>query len=62
MSKLREDLIRAKNAADEERFKRQKYESKLKDLELKLNNICTTALVTSKKVYLFSTCLVSKIF
>ncbi|XP_013139977.1 PREDICTED: outer dense fiber protein 2-like isoform X1 [Papilio polytes] len=49
MSKLREDLIRAKNAADEERFKRQKYESKLKDLELKLNNICTTALVTSKK-------------
>ncbi|XP_045458535.1 outer dense fiber protein 2-like [Melitaea cinxia] len=40
-SKLREDLIRAKNAADEERFQREKVERKLKDLELKLNSICT---------------------
>ncbi|XP_049886287.1 lamin-A-like [Pectinophora gossypiella] len=40
VSKLREELIRAKNAADEERFQREKYENKLKDLEVKLNGIC----------------------
>ncbi|CAG4939922.1 unnamed protein product [Parnassius apollo] len=49
IDKLREDLIRAKNVADEERFQRQKYEMKLKDLELKLNSICTTALASEKK-------------
>ncbi|CAK1588612.1 unnamed protein product [Parnassius mnemosyne] len=48
-AKLREELIRAKNVADEERFQRQKYEMKLKDLELKLNSICTTALTSGKK-------------
>lgn len=42
MSKLREELIRAKNMADEERFQREKYEAKLKDLEIKLNGICCT--------------------
>ncbi|XP_063837286.1 putative protein tag-278 [Ostrinia nubilalis] len=49
ISKLREELIRAKNAADEERFQREKYETKLKDLELKLNNICCAELVAEKK-------------
>ncbi|XP_075991109.1 uncharacterized protein LOC142986479 [Anticarsia gemmatalis] len=49
ISKLREELMKAKNAADEERFQRQKYESKLKDLELKLNNICTTGRVGEVK-------------
>ncbi|XP_068620215.1 outer dense fiber protein 2-like [Battus philenor] len=49
ISKLREELARAKNVADEERSQRQKYETKLKDLELKLNNICTTALASEKK-------------
>nr|XP_026500842.1 outer dense fiber protein 2-like isoform X2 [Vanessa tameamea] len=41
ISRLREELVRAKNAAEEERFEREKYERKLKDLELKLNNICS---------------------
>ncbi|XP_038216752.1 outer dense fiber protein 2-like [Zerene cesonia] len=48
---LREELIRAKNAADEERFEREKYEGKLKDLESKLNTICNVCIVedTRKK-------------
>lgn len=50
MSKLREELIRAKNIADEERFKREKYESKLQDLEMKLNGICCTGVVFDVKV------------
>lgn len=53
MSKLREDLIRAKNAADEERFQREKVERKLKDLELKLNSICTQETVDVRNIYLF---------
>lgn len=48
MSQLREELIRAKNLADEERFQREKYERKLKDLELKLNNICHTDITEVK--------------
>lgn len=49
MSKLREELIRAKNMADEERFQREKYESKLKDLEMKLNGIrCTGVAIEAK--------------
>ncbi|XP_063372770.1 myosin-9-like isoform X1 [Cydia amplana] len=43
--KMREDLVRAKNAADEERTQREKYEEKLKDLERKLNDICSVELV-----------------
>lgn len=53
MSKLREDLIRAKNAADEERFQREKVERKLKDLELKLNSICTQETVDVRNVYIY---------
>lgn len=53
MSKLREELIRAKNMADEERFKREKYETKLLDLEMKLNGICCTGVVFDAKVHLF---------
>ncbi|CAH0578043.1 unnamed protein product [Chrysodeixis includens] len=49
VAKLREELIKAKNAADEERFQREKYESKLRDLELKLNNICCSGMITEKK-------------
>ncbi|KAJ0183932.1 hypothetical protein K1T71_000355 [Dendrolimus kikuchii] len=49
IAKLREDLIRAKNAADEERFQREKYESKLKDLENKLNSICSTGVMAEEK-------------
>ncbi|CAH2034678.1 unnamed protein product, partial [Iphiclides podalirius] len=49
ITKLRDDLIKARNVADEEKVQRQIYESKLKDLELKLNNICATALPTGKK-------------
>ncbi|XP_026318393.1 interactor of constitutive active ROPs 5-like [Hyposmocoma kahamanoa] len=49
MSKLREELIRAKNTADEERFKREKYETKLQDLEMKLNGICCTGVVFDAK-------------
>lgn len=45
MLKLREELIRAKTAADEERLQREKYEEKLKDLEKKLNDICSTGMV-----------------
>lgn len=45
MLKLREELIRAKTAADEERLQREKYEEKLKDLEIKLNDICSTGMV-----------------
>lgn len=52
MSKLREDLIRAKNAADEERFQREKVERKLKDLELKLNSICTQETVDVRNIYI----------
>ncbi|KAJ2954247.1 hypothetical protein O0L34_g2494 [Tuta absoluta] len=44
VSKLREDLIRAKNAADEEKFKREKYETQLRDLEGKLNGLCCAGL------------------
>ncbi|XP_060809848.1 paramyosin [Amyelois transitella] len=40
ISKLKAELIKAKNITDEERFQREKYEAKLKDLELKLNSIC----------------------
>lgn len=53
MSKLREDLIRAKNAADEERFQREKVERKLKDLELKLNSICTQETVDVRNIYTY---------
>lgn len=49
IAKLREELIRAKNAADEERFQREKYEAKLKDLELKLNNICCSGMIAEIK-------------
>ncbi|XP_050361019.1 outer dense fiber protein 2-like [Nymphalis io] len=49
ISRLREELIRAKNSADEERFAREKYERKLKDLELKLNNICCPEMNDSRK-------------
>ncbi|XP_022832936.1 spindle pole body component 110-like [Spodoptera litura] len=49
IAKLREELIKAKNLADEERFQREKYESKLKDLELKLNNICCAGMITEIK-------------
>ncbi|XP_045783827.1 outer dense fiber protein 2-like isoform X1 [Maniola jurtina] len=41
VSQLREELIRAKNTADEERFQREKSERKLRDLETKLNGICS---------------------
>nr|XP_037869201.1 myosin-9 isoform X2 [Bombyx mori] len=40
ITKLREELIRAKTLAEEERTRREKYETKLKDLELKLSEIC----------------------
>ncbi|KOB67095.1 Uncharacterized protein OBRU01_20273, partial [Operophtera brumata] len=40
VSRLRDELIRAKNTADEERLQRFKYEAKLKDFELKINDIC----------------------
>ncbi|CAF4751170.1 unnamed protein product [Pieris macdunnoughi] len=51
ISKLREDLIKAKTAAEEERFQREKYEGKLKDLEIKLNGLCSNTLIedTRKK-------------
>ncbi|CAG4955496.1 unnamed protein product [Colias eurytheme] len=49
ISKLREELIRAKNAADEERFEREKYEGKLKDLESKLNTICNVCIVEDSR-------------
>ncbi|KAJ8737769.1 hypothetical protein PYW08_000364 [Mythimna loreyi] len=49
IAKLREELIRAKNAADEERQQREKYEGKLKDLELKLNSICCAGMVAELK-------------
>ncbi|XP_045531093.1 outer dense fiber protein 2-like isoform X3 [Pieris brassicae] len=51
ISKLREDLIKAKTAAEEERFQREKYEGKLKDLEVKLNGLCSSTLIedTRKK-------------
>ncbi|XP_047524148.1 outer dense fiber protein 2-like isoform X7 [Pieris napi] len=51
ISKLREDLIKAKTAAEEERFQREKYEGKLKDLEVKLNGLCSNTLIedTRKK-------------
>ncbi|CAK1554845.1 unnamed protein product [Leptosia nina] len=45
IAKLREELIRAKNAADEERLQREKYEGKLKDLEVKLNGLCNSTIV-----------------
>lgn len=50
VSKLREELIRTKNYADEERFQREKYETKLKDLEQKLNKICGDGIVKEYKV------------
>ncbi|XP_030021661.1 centrosomal protein of 89 kDa isoform X1 [Manduca sexta] len=49
VNKLREELIKAKNNADQERLKREKYEKKLKDLELKLNNICYTGMLAEAK-------------
>ncbi|XP_072930602.1 outer dense fiber protein 2-like [Epargyreus clarus] len=49
IAKLREELIRAKNAADEERFQREKYEARLRDLESKLNNICCSGVVPEKE-------------
>ncbi|XP_039763755.1 myosin-9-like [Pararge aegeria] len=48
MTTLREELIRAKNTADEERFQKENYERKLKDLELKINNICNTGVMEVK--------------
>lgn len=50
MMKLREDLIRAKNTAEEERFQRIKYEARLKGLELKLNDICAAGKACELKV------------
>lgn len=47
--KLREELITAQNAAGEEKLQREKYEAKLKDLEQKLNNICTTGMISEIK-------------
>ncbi|XP_026727779.1 spindle pole body component 110-like isoform X2 [Trichoplusia ni] len=55
VAKLREELIKAKKAADEERYQREKYESKLKDLELKLNNICCAGMITEKKARFLET-------
>ncbi|KAI8430990.1 hypothetical protein MSG28_001083 [Choristoneura fumiferana] len=46
--KLREELIRAKSAADEERLQREKHEEKLKELEKKLNDICSTDMVAEE--------------
>ncbi|KAM3968450.1 outer dense fiber protein 2 [Aphomia sociella] len=48
-SKLREELIRSKNIADQERFLREKYEARLKDLELKLNIICCSDIKADTK-------------
>ncbi|CAH2227579.1 jg6315, partial [Pararge aegeria aegeria] len=48
MTTLREELIRAKNTADEERFQKENNERKLKDLELKINNICNTGVMEVK--------------
>ncbi|XP_045490106.1 outer dense fiber protein 2-like isoform X2 [Pieris rapae] len=49
ISKLREDLIKAKTAAEEERFQREKYEGKLKDLEIKLNGLCSSTLIEDNR-------------
>ncbi|CAB3225942.1 unnamed protein product [Arctia plantaginis] len=49
ITKLRQELITAENAAGEERLQREKYEAKLKDLEQKLNNICTTGMISEIK-------------
>ncbi|CAH2103886.1 unnamed protein product [Euphydryas editha] len=51
ISKLREDLIRAKNTADEERFQRERVERKLKDLELKLNSICSPETIDESRKF-----------
>ncbi|XP_026500841.2 outer dense fiber protein 2-like [Vanessa tameamea] len=51
ISRLREELVRAKNAAEEERFEREKYERKLKDLELKLNNICSPEIMNESRKF-----------
>lgn len=40
----------AKKAANDERHQREIYESKLKDLEKKLNNICCSGNMTEVKV------------
>ncbi|XP_059054473.1 outer dense fiber protein 2-like [Achroia grisella] len=54
-SRLREELIRVKNVADQERFLREKYEGRLKDLEQKLYSICgTETKVDSKEAQMFS--------
>ncbi|OWR51917.1 myosin-10-like [Danaus plexippus] len=52
---LREELIRAKNTADEERFQKEKYEQKLKDLEGKLNSICNVETLEIKESRKFPT-------
>ncbi|VVD00844.1 unnamed protein product [Leptidea sinapis] len=49
LSKLKEELIRAKNVADQERSRREQYESKLRDLESKLNDLCNTGLIEESK-------------
>ncbi|XP_052752678.1 golgin subfamily A member 3-like [Galleria mellonella] len=55
VSKLREELVRIKNVADQERFLREKYETRLKDLELKLNTIrCPDIKADTKEVQRFS--------
>ncbi|XP_053624684.1 outer dense fiber protein 2-like isoform X2 [Plodia interpunctella] len=49
IAKLKAELIKAKNITDEERFQREKYEAKLKDLELKLNMLCGGESITQYK-------------
>ncbi|XP_069364683.1 outer dense fiber protein 2-like isoform X1 [Maniola hyperantus] len=49
VGQLREDLIRAKNTADEERSQREKSERKLRDLETRLNSICSRGVVEVKE-------------
>lgn len=51
LSKLREELIRTKNIADDERIKREKNEEKLKELEEKLNGISSDAVVRNLKIF-----------
>lgn len=53
MAKLREDLIRAKSAAEEERFQRMKYEARLLDMEQKLNEICAAGRASDVKVDIY---------
>ncbi|KAL4717812.1 hypothetical protein ACJJTC_000961 [Scirpophaga incertulas] len=51
ITRLREDLMKAKYVAEDERIKREKYEAKLKDLEEQLYNICRSDTSSLSKVY-----------